>query len=106
LQSALRNILDNASKYADADSCVTISAVIEASVSLALTVQNQCLTMPDLQRMGNRFFRHQSHQHIDGSGLGLSITQRIIELHGGTVQFTLPQANQLRVILHLPTAST
>lgn len=106
LQSALRNILDNASKYADADSCVTISAVIEASASLTLTVQNQCLTMPDLQRMGNRFFRHQSHQHIDGSGLGLSITQRIIELHGGTVQFLLPQPDKISVILRLPPVST
>lgn len=105
LQSALRNVFDNASKYAKDDTNIIISATITDVSELTLTVQNQTDILPDPQRMGNRFFRHQSHQHIDGSGLGLSITQRIIELHGGTVQFDTRQPDIVTVALSLPMAT-
>lgn len=104
LQSALRNIFDNASKYAKNNSLIRVVATVTEASNLTLTVQNQSAVLPEPQRMGNRFFRHQGHQHIDGSGLGLSITQRIIELHGGTIQFEVQQPDQVIVTLALPVA--
>ncbi|GAA0553192.1 ATP-binding protein [Rheinheimera aquimaris] len=104
LQSALRNIFDNASKYAKNNSLISVVATVTEASNLTLTVQNQSAVLPEPQRMGNRFFRHQGHQHIDGSGLGLSITQRIIELHGGTIQFEVQQPDQVIVTLALPVA--
>ena len=101
LQSALRNIFDNASKYAKNNTGIEISAVITDASAVVLTVQNLTAELPDPKRMGNRFFRHQSHQHIDGSGLGLSITQRIIELHGGTVHFGTQLPDRVTVSLTL-----
>jgi len=104
LQSALRNIFDNASKYAQNNSLIRVVATVTEASNLTLTVQNQSTVLPEPQRMGNRFFRHQGHQHIDGSGLGLSITQRIIELHGGSIQFEVQQPDRVIVTLALPVA--
>ncbi|WP_273020703.1 histidine kinase dimerization/phospho-acceptor domain-containing protein [Rheinheimera sp.] len=104
LQSALRNIFDNASKYAKNNSLIRVVATVTEASNLTLTVQNQSTVLPEPQRMGNRFFRHQGHQHIDGSVLGLSITQRIIELHGGSIQFEVQQPDQVIVTLALPVA--
>jgi two-component system, OmpR family, sensor histidine kinase QseC len=102
LQSALRNIFDNASKYSADNATVSISQTLLSATQIKLIVSNYADVVPDLKRMGNRFFRHQSHQHIDGSGLGLSIVQRIIELHGGSVQFYLATTGEVNVTLTLP----
>jgi two-component system, OmpR family, sensor histidine kinase QseC len=102
LQSALRNVLENASKYSTDNGSVVIVAELAESAWLTLSVRNQSAVVPDPQRMGNRFFRHQSHQHIEGSGLGLSIVQRIAELHGGNLTFKLVSENTVSVTLQLP----
>lgn len=102
LQAALRNVLENASKYSADNATVSISATLSPPAVLKLAVSNQSVVMPDPQRMGNRFFRHQRHQHIDGSGLGLSIVQRIIDLHGGEVHFLTPDNESVVVVLQLP----
>ncbi|QBL08799.1 GHKL domain-containing protein [Rheinheimera sp. D18] len=102
LQSALRNLFDNASKYSEHNASVAISANIALANILAITVKNPCSVAPDLQNMGNRFFRHQSHQHIDGSGLGLSIVKRIVELHGGSIAFDTSHQSEVSIMLRLP----
>lgn len=87
LRSAFTNILNNAAKYAAPESTVSIAATPDQDGSLSVTVTNLAQAMPDVSRMGERFFRHAAHQTIEGSGLGLSVVRRITELHGGQLRF-------------------
>lgn len=74
----LRNLLDNAVRYAPADSAVTLRFGARG-----FTVENDGEPLPaeTLARLGERFHRHADAGDA-GSGLGVSIVQRIAALHG------------------------
>ena len=74
----LRNLLDNAVRYAPAGSLVTLRVLPDR-----LEVDNDGDPLPAAQiaRMGERFYRPDGQQEF-GSGLGVSIVQRIAALHG------------------------
>ena len=74
----LRNLLDNAVRYADADSTVTLRFA-----ATQLTVENDGAPLPQEihAHLGERFHRVDG-QRESGSGLGVSIVQRIAALHG------------------------
>ncbi|WP_298825365.1 ATP-binding protein [uncultured Piscinibacter sp.] len=78
----LRNLLDNAVRYAPERSAV----LLRFSESM-LEVENDGKPLPEAQlaRLGERFYRPDGQDEI-GSGLGLSIVQRIASLHGMTMR--------------------
>jgi two-component system, OmpR family, sensor histidine kinase QseC len=74
----LRNLLDNAVRYAPEGSAVSLRF---AARSLSIENDGPALP-PDMQaHLGERFHRPEG-QAESGSGLGLSIVQRIAHLHG------------------------
>jgi two-component system sensor histidine kinase QseC len=54
-----------------------------------------------LQRLGERFYRALGTK-TQGSGLGLSICKKIIELHAGEIQFSRSAHGGLKVELQFP----
>lgn len=82
LQIALRNLIDNALRYAPGDSKVVVLTEI-AGGRCSVAVQDRGPGVPEsvLVRLGERFFRGQPGK-TEGSGLGLAIVARIAELHG------------------------
>lgn len=87
LRRALGNLLSNAIRHANPDSCVRVT-LGQTSDALTVTVENVGDTIaPEfLERIFDRFFRVDSaRQHGDGTGLGLAIAKSIIVGHGGTI---------------------
>lgn len=82
LELLLRNLLDNAIRYTPAGSTITLQL---AQDSIAVIDNGTGVAEADLQRLTERFYRP-AGQTVHGSGLGLSIVQRIAELHGLTIQ--------------------
>lgn len=77
LVAALRNLVDNAVRYAPAHSRVTVVCGVDR---VLVDDEGQGLPAALLPRLGERFFRA-GGQETDGSGLGLSIVARIAALH-------------------------
>lgn len=90
----LRNLLDNARRYAGEDATITVH-ISQRSVCIS---DNGPGVAPDvLARLGERFYRPPG-QAQTGAGLGLSIVYRIAELHTATV--TLASENGFQVTLN------
>jgi two-component system sensor histidine kinase QseC len=82
LAALLRNLLDNAARYAPEGSVVTMRF---GSDGLAVDNDGPALSAEEITRLGERFYRG-GGQRESGSGLGLSIAQRIATLHGLTLR--------------------
>lgn len=88
LQALLTQYIENAGKYADAESVVTI-AVVEQPSAVAVSVHNFGPAIPaaDYERIFDRYFRSERAQ-ASGTGLGLSIAKQAALAHGGDVWVT------------------
>ena len=87
VQSVVECLLDNACKYADAGSAITV-ALEKAGRKAKLTVHNTGSYIPpeDLAHVFERFYRaDKSRTAGDSSGLGLAIVQSVAEAMGGSV---------------------
>jgi signal transduction histidine kinase len=98
LRSLLRNLIENALRVAPDAGAVHVTVVAEGSSAL-LAVEDSGPGVPaELRgRIFDRFFRGADGRGA-GSGLGLSIVRRIVELHGGTViALSSPALGGLRI---------
>ena len=86
LGAALRNLLDNALRYAPAGSKITVYVRAEHGEPL-LGVMDEGEGVPpeELPRLVERFYRGRETS-AEGSGLGLAIVRRIAELHGARLE--------------------
>ena len=87
LFQAFANILDNAVKYTPDGGAISITQGIdEGAVTIAITNSGTRLPQDDLSRIFERFYRSDSSRATEGTGLGLSLTSTIINLHGGKIR--------------------
>nr|WP_145547357.1 ATP-binding protein [Variovorax boronicumulans] len=97
----LRNLLDNAVRYAPEGTAVTLHLEQDG-----LAVENGGAVLGDeqLARLGERFYRPDGQAEA-GSGLGVSIVRRIAELHGLQLHYG-PRADGtgVRVVLRFAAA--
>ena len=98
----LRNILDNAIRYTPPGGVVDVD-VGEGQDKAWLSVTDTGPGIDPEQRelLFQRFYRG-AQQHVPGSGLGLSIVQRCVELHGGEIELQSPERGGLCVVVRLP----
>lgn len=97
----LRNLIDNAIRYTPAGGWVTVSVGREGDAAWARVADNGPGIRPaDEALVFNRFHRGGGEQAAGttGSGIGLSIVQRIAELHGARISLGKgPTGSGLRV---------
>ncbi len=95
----IRNLLDNAIRYCPEGSLIELQLDIDAIrvVDNGIGVEPQ-----QLARLSERFYRPAGQSQL-GSGLGLSIANRITELHGLTLTFSNRTAPETGFIVTIKT---
>ncbi len=100
--SCIRNVVDNAIRYSEQGGSVQIN-LNQQDANLHFKIENtgSGLSETVLNRLGERFYRELGTK-TQGSGLGLSICKKIIQLHGGKIEFSASSLGGLKVDIYLP----
>ncbi|PKL14344.1 MAG: hypothetical protein CVV52_02215 [Spirochaetae bacterium HGW-Spirochaetae-8] len=86
LSRAISNILSNAIRHCDEGGAVTLE-ITGAGKETRIAVHNTGSYIPaeEIPKVFERLYRGEFARNSPGSGLGLTIVERIIRLHGGTI---------------------
>ncbi len=103
LRRALGNVVANAIKFSPEGSCVVLGANREHTQTV-ITVTDQGPGVPpsQLAQLFQPFYRGDNGAKAEGHGLGLAITQRIVQAHGGSITAGNAAAGGLEVRITLP----
>ena len=97
------NLISNAIKFSEEDSQISVTSMINGEVAkFTVTDRGIGISMEDREHLFSSFFRGRNAINIQGTGLGLHIVKRYLDLLGGniyldsqigkgtTVTFTIP----------------
>ncbi|WP_136809415.1 sensor histidine kinase [Desulfosediminicola flagellatus] len=100
LQRLFVNLIDNAIKYNDPQNGMINIAVRKGEKAAIISIANSGKTIPekDLPHIFKQFYRVEKSrsQTYGGTGLGLTIARKIVEMHAGTI--TTTSANNMTVV--------
>lgn len=88
LHAALVNILENACKFSDNQGVNVLVKVDENLLTISVTDTGIGIATPDLQNIFQPFYRASNARRYKGSGIGLSLTEKIVKMHGGDIHVT------------------
>ncbi len=99
------NLLDNAVKYGPTGQTVTLrAALIGDRIRIAVEDQGPGIPMEDRGRVWEPYRRLERDVSaaVGGSGIGLSVVQELVALHGGTVTIEDAPGGGARVVVSIP----
>lgn len=104
---AFRNLLDNALKFSSATESIEIRATDDGDKAIIEIADRGCgIPSDELPHIFEELFRGRRTKQVDGSGLGLALVSRIIELHGGEIRVRSQVSQGTAMIVHLPLISS
>jgi two-component system, OmpR family, sensor histidine kinase ArlS len=102
LSMAFMNVLNNAFKFSGKKP-VLLEIYKEASrVAFKITDEGIGIPEKEIKNIFQPFFRSENSQEIPGYGIGLSLVERIITLHGGEITITSEINKGTSILIKLP----
>jgi len=103
LKNILINLVTNAIKFSADDGIINILADVNDNNGI-ISVSDKGIGIPkeDLERMFSSFFRAANAVNIQGTGLGLHIVKRLVELMHGSVQIESELGKGTTVTITIP----
>ena len=101
LTTAFLNVLDNACKYSSDAVSVQLQTK-EETITVAVTDRGRGIAKADADHVLDPLYRGSNVQGVPGYGIGLAVTQKIIELHQGTIQINSKENEGTTVTISLP----
>jgi two-component system OmpR family sensor kinase len=104
IAEAVRNLVDNALKYAPESKVAVSTAVDGDDVVLAVRDRGPGMSERDQAHAFDRFYRGRGNDGVEGSGLGLAIVKRAVQRSEGTIAIESRDGEGTAFIIRLPRA--
>jgi PAS domain S-box-containing protein len=106
LRNLLVNLISNAVKYSPEESTITLSSGVKEN-RLVISIKDQGMGIPetDQRHLFERFFRATNVINLQGTGLGLNIVKRYLELMNGIISFESKENSGTTFTVSLPLES-
>jgi len=105
LERILLNLLTNACKYSPDDAPVTLRARCHGEeISVSVRDRGVGIAPEDKKHIFERFFRPEARTRRDSVGLGLFITRKLVEAHGGCIRVESEEGRGSTFTFTLPLA--
>lgn len=98
LQQAVTNLLQNAAQAAPEGIVVLSAEQVAAELVLRIRDEGPGVPLDQREQIFQPFFTTRTR----GTGLGLAVARRVIELHGGTIEVLSPPAGGAEFCVRLP----
>jgi two-component system sensor histidine kinase KdpD len=99
----LGNLLENATKYTPAGTCISVSAAVRgALIELVVEDNGPGWATEQPERLFEKFARGQPESASGGVGLGLAICRAVVRLHGGEIRAAVSPEGGARVEIDIP----
>jgi signal transduction histidine kinase len=105
LKVAIQNVMDNACKYSSAKQVLVKLRIENSSLSVAFIDEGIGIKQDELHKVFDAFFRSENAKTFPGHGLGLSLTDRIIQVHNGSLEINSVIEKGTTVTIFLPLSS-
>jgi|GEM_PF-2849932 len=106
LQEAISILIDNAQRFGNADNVVDVQLTqTETTITISVTDKGVGIPRDSLPYIFNAFWREDTAHTTPGLGLGLSMAQKIINLHNGVMKVESEVDKGSRFDIILPIAS-
>ncbi len=105
IQQVLYNLLDNAIKFSDTDSVVTVETT-ERGDKVSISVKDNGIGIPrsSLSKIWDRFYKTDASRGLDkkGTGLGLAIVKDAVQAHGENINVISTEGVGTEFVFTLP----
>lgn len=101
----LRSLVENCIKYTEENGEITINLYKEKNHALVDIIDDGIgICAKDIERIFDRFYRVEEARTKDsgGSGLGLSLVKKIVDIHNGRIDVTSEPGNGTKMSIYIP----
>ena len=104
LRRAITNILDNVMKYHKEKSVFKVVCKQQKNVATLMFSNASAIKLENTKKLMEPFVRLQGSDELNaqGAGLGLSIVQKIIKAHNGTINCCSDESGEFKIAIELP----
>lgn len=102
LHAALVNVLENACKYSDNQKVSVLIKADKSKLKVSTVDKGIGISEQDLQNIFQPFYRGDNARGYKGFGIGLSLTEKIVRMHGGEISINSRLGEGTDFVITLP----